>query len=348
MKRRLIDTLASVGKTTETWTSSDGSEVLVLPYGGRILGLFAPRSEQNFFWIHRALDSVDTARAFYQSAGWHNSGGDRTWLAPEVDFFFPKFPELGVYWEPRELDPGDYHMRREGGGLALTNRFSVRLSRYRCAVDLVIGKSLEPALNPLRHLDPALSTQLGYAGYTLRTRLAFASGEAAAVHISLWNLLQLPHGGDLLIPTLSRATVKMYMGQIEGSDLSIADHLIRYKMRAPGKHKFGIQAPTAVGRVGYLHSAGEDSSLVVRNFAIDPSGEYVDVPWSETDSPGSVIEACNIDCNLGQYSELEYHAPAIGGPGGKSSGEDVCQVWAFRGPTEAVLAAARILISPDA
>ena len=87
---KLVATLASADKPTETWTSPDGSTALVLPYGGRVLGLFAPESEQNFFWTHPALDAAETARDFYKSAQWHNSGGDRTWLAPEVDFFFPR------------------------------------------------------------------------------------------------------------------------------------------------------------------------------------------------------------------------------------------------------------------
>jgi hypothetical protein len=42
MNHILVDTLAAAGKPTEVWTSTDDSSVLVLPHGGRILGLFAP------------------------------------------------------------------------------------------------------------------------------------------------------------------------------------------------------------------------------------------------------------------------------------------------------------------
>ena len=56
-----------------------------------MLGLFAPGSEENFYWTNPALRSVE-ARAFYAGDDWHNSGGDRTWLAPEVDVFLPDFP----------------------------------------------------------------------------------------------------------------------------------------------------------------------------------------------------------------------------------------------------------------
>jgi hypothetical protein len=200
----------------------------------------------------------------------------------------------------------------------------------------------------LRELAPDLFGRLHYAGYTLFTQLRFMSGQAEAARAGVWNLLQLPHGGDLLIPTRTHTKVDMFMGEIAAQDLETTDHLIRYKMRAAGKHKFGIQAATAIGRVGYLHAAAGQTSLVIRSFSIDPSGEYVDVPWGNPSVAGSVIQACNIDdCKLGQYSELEYHAPAIGGVGGRSHCEDVSQVWAFSGREEDVVMAARILISAE-
>ena len=345
MNRKLAETLASADKPTETWTSLDGSTALVLPYGGRILGLFAPESERNFFWTHPALDAAETARAFYQSAEWHNSGGDRTWLAPEVDFFFPNFPKLDPYWQPREFDPGNYRVEQLNGSMVLTNRFTYKLSRSRQTVDLEVSKRLTPAPNPLRNLDCA--ERLSFAGYTLHTRLAFGDGKAGPVQVGLWSLLQFPHGGEMLFPTFSKATITTFFGQIDAGDLSIGPHMVRYMMRAQGEHKLGLQAAVVIGRVGYLHSEGADSCLVIRNFSVNPSGDYVDVPWTEPDCAGFAIEACNVNSHLGSFSELEYHVPAIGGPGGERACEDASQVWAFRGRREDILEAARMLISSD-
>src|SRR5580704_11940180 len=98
-RSQLIDTLDAVGKPTESWQSPDGTKVLVLPYGGRVLGLFAPNDEENFFWTHTALNEKKTAQEFYAGSQWHNSGGERTWLAPEADFFFPEFPSLKTYFQ---------------------------------------------------------------------------------------------------------------------------------------------------------------------------------------------------------------------------------------------------------
>lgn len=88
----LVNVLKQAGKPARIYKSPDGTRLLVLPHGGRVLGLFAPNSEENFYWTNPALAAPESARAFYASASWHNSGGDRTWLAPEVDVSSPTFP----------------------------------------------------------------------------------------------------------------------------------------------------------------------------------------------------------------------------------------------------------------
>jgi hypothetical protein len=343
MSCKLAATLASADKPTEAWNSPDGSVALVLPYGGRVLALFTPGSEQNFFWTHPALSTADLARDFYRGSQWHNSGGDRTWLAPEVDFFFPNFPNLEPYWQPREFDPGNYHLVRTNDSLEWTNRFTYKLSRSQQMVDLVISKRLTPALNPLLG-SPGY---LNYAGYSLHTSLAFGDGEPAPVAVGLWSLLQLPHGGEMFFPTFSKASVTTFFGHIDPADVSVAPNLVRYRMQTSGEQKLGIQVPAAIGRAGYLYPEAGEWCLVVRNFLVNPSGQYVDAPWGDPAKVGFAIEACNVDSHLGSFSELEYHTPAIGGPGGQHACEDVSQLWAFRGQREHILEAARTLISPD-
>jgi hypothetical protein len=168
MTQTLADTLSGSGKTSRNWTSPDGSSVLVLPYGGRILSLSAPGSERNFFWTHPALDSVASASAFYESAEWHNSGGDRTWLSPEIDFFLPNYPKLDSYVQPPAFDPGDYQLSTEQGTVVLSNSFSVRHRRSGQDLKLKITKRLLQAHNPLTDGAPDPLRRLAYAGYTLQ------------------------------------------------------------------------------------------------------------------------------------------------------------------------------------
>src|SRR6202011_1698110 len=106
----------------------------------------------------------------------------------------------------------------------------------------------------------------------------------------------------------------------------------RYRMHSKGEHKIGLRAVAMTGRVGYLYSvANGEAALIVRNFFVNPSGEYVDVPWTESENLGFSIQACNVKSGLGSFSELEYHMPAIGRGTGLTAFEDLSQIWAFRG-----------------
>jgi hypothetical protein len=105
-------------------------------------------------------------------------------------------------------------------------------------------------------------------------------------------------------------------------------------------------AIATTGRAGYMYASGNQAVLVIRNFNVNPSGEYVDVHWQEPEKPGAAFQACNVNNALGSFSELEYHAPAIGLQLGKAVSEDESQVWAFRGPEPEVTTVARRLLTP--
>ena len=344
--KQLIQVLKQVGKPTRIFNSPDGTRVLVLPYGGRVLGLYSPGSEENFYWTHTALEAADSARAFYASDQWHNSGGDRTWLAPEVDLFFPLFPNLEVYYQQRSLDPGNYRVLKSGDTVVLVNRFKVRLSRLQKKVSLQIAKHFGPALNPLRYERGLDLRGVDYAGYTQFTSLQLlgASRNVEAA-LGLWNLVQMPHGGDLLIPTYSRTEPLRVFGSIPDKDLVVSDRLVRYRMRQSGEHKISLRAVATCGRVGYLRLNGSQSTLIIRNFAVNPSGEYVDAPWKDTDYLGFSTQACNVNSGLGQFSELEYHIPAIGHSTGSVRCHDEAQVWAFRGSAQKIQRISGLLLT---
>lgn len=339
----LTATLRQIGKPTHTLEMPGGTRVLLLPHGGRVLGLFASGDEENFYWTNPALAAPESAASYYASGDWQNSGGDRTWLAPELDLFFPRYPDLDIagYFQPRQLDPGCYTLEERKGAMRLVNRLSVTLHRSGAGAELEIEKWVEPAPNPLRY-ERQTEGDIAYAGYTQHTALSMLRGDGARV--GLWNLVQMPHRGEMIIPVYSRTEPRIYFGDIAGEDLISTDRAIRWRMRAPGEQKIGVRAVTATGRVGYRYDAGDQATLIVRNFRIDPSGEYIDVPWTEPDDLGYAVQACNVDSKWGSFSELEYHIPAIGYDTGAMHCEDVSQVWAFRGGAASIDAiAARLL-----
>ena len=346
----LAENIAKAGKEVLTIGGEGGSSVLVLPYGGRVIGLFPPRGGENFLWTSPALGSPETARALLDGAGWVNTGGDRTWLAPEIDVFLPDYPKVDRYVQPRALDPGEYRVAAAGRSAArLAARISLVLSRSKRKIDLELTKEVVPAPSPLRReADLADLGGAAYAGFRLRTTLEIIGDGEAAGPVGIWSLLQLPHGGDLLVPTYGRTSPRVYFGTVRPEDLAVSDRLVRWRMRAEGEHKIGLRAASVTGRAGYLHPIGRGLwDLVVRSFSVDPSGEYVDVPASAPDDLGYAFQACNVASGLGRFSEMEHHAPAIGKGTGRSRGEDLSTVWAFRGSEGALRAIARRLLGKE-
>ncbi len=349
---QLTATLKAVGKRTEVYETSDGTRLLLLEYGGRVLGMFAPGNEENFLWTNSALNSADSARAYYASDDWQNSGGDRTWLAPELDFFFPKYPnmDIGGYWQPRGLDPGNYRLEKTHDGLKLTNRLGLHGFRSKKKAELEITKSVAPAPNPLRDNRNLRIGRVEYAGHTLMTSLRILDSHPSdAPLVGLWSLTQMPHQGELLVPTYSKSEPKIYFGLVDTppDELIVGDRLVRFKMRASGEHKIGIRALATTGRIGYLHPVGDKSALLIRNFSVNPSGEYADVPWTEPNDKGYSTQACSVNSRWGMFSEMEYHVPAIGGTTGQSYVEDRSELWAFRGAQEDIKSIAHALLSNE-
>lgn len=337
-----------MGKAPAVLDHPDGSSTLVLPYGGRILGLYAPGSEENVLWTNAALLDTKTAAAYYTSDDWHNSGGDRTWLAPEVDFFFPKFPDTTTYFQQRALDPGMYQLTQTSQHITLENDLTVKAHRLKKEYRLSIKKAVAPAANPLRVHAAGLTEGVRYAGYTLTCTLKIQDAPKNPGYVGLWNLLQMPNGGEMLIPTYTRTEPAVFFGDIPKSDLVVEDRMVRYRMQARGEQKISIPALACTGRAGYIYDAGEESVLVVRNFRVNPSGEYVDVWSTRMDDNGFAFQACNCNSKWGSFSELEYHAPAVGGDTGQSRSTDTSVVWAFRGGRAKVEAIARQLLALNA
>ena len=352
MLQDLISTLKAVGKSAEVHTTEDGTRLLILPYGGRILGVFAPGSDENFLWTNSALDSAETARTYYASDDWQNCGGDRTWLAPELDFFFPKFPNIDIsgYWQPRDLDPGNYALSKSDHGVKLTNRLEIHGFRSKKHASLEITKSVAAAPNPLRYDAEIRTGAVEYAGHTLITSLTIVDQRAEdAPLVGLWSLTQMPHQGELFIPTYSKADPRIYFGLVDTppDELTMSDRLVRFKMRASGEHKIGLRAALTTGRIGYLYRTRDKYALIIRNFFVNPSGEYADVPWTEPEDRGYSTQACSVNSRWGMFSEMEYHVPAIGGATGLRHVEDRSQLWAFRGSHGDMLKIAHKLLSNE-
>ncbi len=343
MNRNEISETLSAASATFDLLRLDESEILILPFGGRVLGLFASGAGNNFFWVNSSFGSPDSARVLLADPEWCNSGGDRTWLAPEIDVFFPQFPDLSVYRVPFELDPGHYEIIHENSKYTLRNEFQIRLSRSGRTGSGRIIKTWAAAPNPLRY--ESLDLEVEFAGYTQRTDLTVDEGVKSA---GIWNLLQLPPGGTALVPVYSHIQPHIYVGTVESGELHTSGSLIRYSSNRIGIKKLGIPSAFSTGRLGYIHKTDKAFELIIRNFFSVPSGEYIDVPWTdsgETGLPKYGTQICFVKSRLGDYVELEYHTPRFMDM--PLSCEDVSQVWAYRGSAEAIRKVASQLLAND-
>ena len=188
------------------------------------------------------------------------------------------------------------------------------------------------------------------AGHTMTTSLKILDPEPkAAPLVGLWSLTQMPHQGELFIPTYSKSKPRVYFGleNTPADEVIATDRMVCFKMRATGEHKIGVYAAATIGRIGYIYATGKQHALIVRNFSVNPSGEYADVPWIETDDKGYSVQACSVNSKWGMFSEMEYHVPAIGGETGLRQVEDRSQLWAFRGSREDIGKIARALLSDE-
>jgi hypothetical protein len=134
-------------------------------------------------------------------------------------------------------------------------------------------------------------------------------------------------------------------GNIPPDHVTVDDRAVRLNTVLQGSHKIAIKSSATCGRVGYVYGSGEKRSLVIRNFFVNPSGQYVDVQRTDMEDYGYSVQLCRVDePGIGSFCELEYHAPALGSLPDPAYSEDVSQVWAFRGSREAIDAVALKLL----
>ena len=316
-----------------------GGSLLLLPYGARALGLYS-HGEHNFFWVNPDLNHAATAETFFTKEGWKNSGGDRTWVAPEVELFISDIDNPGeTYQVPSSLDPGNYTVQHGKGQVKLTNQARVFLNRREKTCEIELAKTIRMAENPLRYeKDRAPSHgKLDFVGYEQLTSLRFTSSEEPGIRLGIWNLVQVPAGGEIIVPTVRQSVPKTYFGDVGARHLCVTPECIRFRVDAKHSHKIGVRAASTIGRIGYLRPIGDGKkTLVVRNFFVAPSAEYVDVPWDDLDDFGYAIQCYNDNGDLGEFGEMEYHTPAIGDSTGLNSYQDRSQVWAFLGDAQSV------------
>lgn len=349
----LVDTLAAAGHPLLELSAAGQGRLLVLPFGGRVLGLFAEADAggENFLWVNPALETPDTARALLGGGGWPHTGGDRLWIAPEVETHIGDLADpWNTYAAPRSVDPGQYVVTQHGASLHLRNRARVAFHRAKVDCTVELERAVRLIADPLR-AEPE-SAGAAYAGYEQTTTLRLVE-PAGAPPLCLWSLAVVPPSGWMIVPTWGQTAARDFFEPTAPERLLSTPHAVHFRIDGLEQHKIGIRAEALTGRAGYLRAAGPGRhTLLVRQFGVNPSGDYIDVAWDALDGPGYAFESYNGGPALGAFGELEYHTPAIGGGTGLDRLTDTSQLWAYSGAPEQIAAIARRLLGahslPDA
>jgi hypothetical protein len=317
---------------------AEGGSLLVTSAAARVLRMVGD-SGHDFLWLNKPFFE-DPSRF----SGWQNLGGDRTWIGPERSLFIKNASDpWNTYEVPISLDPGSYDLQESGDSVTLSSRFSLTEHELKVESELSIEKTITPVPNPLRHALGLSLVGVEYIGYQQATALSLQGQARAGTRFGLWHLAQVEGPGEMLLPVTDSVPPHVYFGEPDPDCLKQEPGLLRFVVNGTWL-KIGVKADLTLGRAAYLRREDDGLwSLLVRNFAANPSGEYVDTPWDDPADRGYAVQCYADDGKLGNFGELEYHAPAIGA--GMDTYTDLSQLWAFRAERSAIEGIAKRLLA---
>jgi hypothetical protein len=332
----LVQSLQQLGLNYQRLEVEGGGHLIVLERGGRVIGVFCEEHSENTVWVHPRLSDLELAFDQYVSGTEWNIGGDRTWISPEVEYHVA---DISSFWDSyriqQSIDPGHYKLKsKEEGSVTLQQNFVVNAYRSNKQLTLDLKKRISLVPDPLTKmgkLGPTISYT--YVGYSLDCTLINLNDEP--VPLSLWNLVQLPSGGEIVISTRGKAAVHDFFMPSGPSHLSVRAGEVRFKLDAQSQHKISIKVSYVTGRAGYIRE-GKDGKyyLLIRQFEVDPSAEYLDVPVHALSDKGHCVQCYNDNGELGQFGELEYHTPVMERTQGNKTLQDKSQIWCYLGRLE--------------
>jgi hypothetical protein len=316
-------TLTELGKPP-LWLTD---KVCVLPFSGRVMGLY-PEEGLNVLWTNPAMNSIVEAKRLLSGDVWTNLGGDRTWISPEIELFIKDMAQpMDSYCVPRAVDPGSYSiLSQKNNEITLINEMPVEFFRNKCKISLILQKQIKPLYLP----DFDLPSGISAAGYELKCTLYSPENASADIRPAVWNLLQVPGGGEIVVPLKNSQPPAPFFGeQVYKQDKGLVSALVPAMREG---YKFGIHAGNCCGMMLYLNRKGTKPFLIVRQFDVHNAEEYFDVSFKTPKERGFPQQIYVDDGNFGGFGEMEHHSPAVI-PKIRNSVKDISTTWAFSGHT---------------
>lgn len=279
--RRVLDRLEEGGLPHALFPLQNDVSVIILQRGGHILGPFLPPGSEGIFWISQAFADPDSFKEFLDSGNW-NMGGDRIWIAPEIQYGVRDRSDFwGSIHLPEQIDPGQYILdqpRPDAWRLCQ----DMTLEAYNLASGqkhLHLERLIQRVEDPLRQLSSygALTDGLRFAGY--EQIVSLSESKLDDIMSESWSSIQLNPGGLLLIPASPHVEYSDYFEPIDENYQTIYPNHVRLKITGQRRYKVGYKAAHVFGRLGYFNQLDDDQAyLIVRNFFNNPSVPYVEEP----------------------------------------------------------------------
>jgi hypothetical protein len=337
--------LAGTAFEPHTLNAAQGALLLTVR-GARVLGIFLDGEDENLLWTAAALRTHAGAQAFLASGDW-NMGGDRCWLAPELELHFKDRgqPSHLNYLVPPAVDPGFYALEHSAEtGLAFRGGGDVQ--------NIVSGRPFRfETTRAVTLVAPPLATDgVSYVGYLLTSELHIARVDRPAANYGLWQLVQVPAGGTVYIPVRRQPEMVDFFGTNVAAHCHLLSTHVEFPITAQQMQKLGLRPHDVAGVMGYYRPRpGGRATLLVRRAAIFPGAVYADYPFAQPQRRDIAFQFYNdqdrgpADVGVG---EMEYHSSAAHA-GNFFSVKDVSCLWAFAGPAERIRAIAGELLGVE-
>lgn len=316
-----------------------GVKIIVTEYGGRILGPFYDENKEGIFWVNNAFEDCERFRQFYGRKEW-NLGGDRFWLAPEFQYNVKdKNAFNDTYPVPFNIDPGNY-------SLTLINEYStvlcqnMKLETYNCSgeiKELGIKLNIKKTSDPLRNIQSYRNIMGGvaFAGYEHCATLK--DYKSNSLISQLWNLSQIKPGGQILIPTTSKAEYIDYYSPADLEYLDINNNHVKIKIDCKKQFKVGIKSVQHFGRFAYIGILSDKRCyLLVKCFYNNPSSTYTSEVVSRAEINGCSLDIYHDDGRYGGYAEMECYGQHVGGDTGNTFCTDQIYTWLYIGDSTVI------------
>lgn len=248
----LLEALSNAHLKYLVLTAHEGGHIVLLERGARVIGVFPDDDASNQVWVNPTLLTAEAIDRYTSGTDW-NIGGERTWFSPEIEYFIQDLKVgLESYRIQASFDPGFYRFEASphaSGTATWTQQTEWTAFRSRETVRAYVDKQIKLIRDPLKDIaDETIETHYSYVGYELHTSISLEQLTKSA-SVSLWNLMQLPAGGEVLIPTYGRAQVFDFFAPTGPAHLDVSLDCVRFRLdcvrfRLDGaeQHKISLKA----------------------------------------------------------------------------------------------------------